>query len=188
LPEPNVPSAEIGVAPASAESPRARRIIFVLSGVMIAGVAAVIYLGEGGRAGGRPGFLPTLNALLNASASLFLLAGYSFIRKKQVSLHKRSMLTACLLSAAFLVSYLVHHAQVGSVPFRGSGALRALYLLILVPHVLLAAAIVPLVLLTLFRALSERFDAHRRIARITLPLWLYVSVSGVVVYLLLYGR
>jgi putative membrane protein len=169
----------------SPESPRARRIILALSIVMIAGVAAVIYLGPGGGAG-APGVLPTLNAVLNASASIFLIAGYSFIRKKQVSAHKRSMLIACTLSAAFLVSYLMHHAQVGSVPFRGSGLLRAVYLAILLPHVLLAAAIVPLVLFTLFRALTGRFAAHRRIARITLPLWLYVSVSGVVVYLMLY--
>ncbi len=96
------------------------------------------------------------------------------------------MLTALALSIAFLVTYLLHHARVGSVPFRGTGLLRPIYFAILIPHVILAGLVVPLALFTLYRAYRGRFEAHRRIARYTFPIWLYVSVSGVVVYLLLY--
>ncbi len=97
------------------------------------------------------------------------------------------MLTACASSTLFLVSYLVYHYQVGSVPFKGAGAVRVVYFAILISHTMLAAAVVPLALITLIRALRERFDAHRRIARWTFPIWLYVSVTGVIVYAMLYG-
>ena len=96
------------------------------------------------------------------------------------------MITAFVLSALFLVGYVVHHAQVGSVPFRGTGASRTVYFSILIPHVVLAASVVPLASITLYRGLRARYDRHRAIARITLPIWLFVSVSGVVVYLMLY--
>ena len=133
-----------------------------------------------------PSPLATLNAVLNALAACFLVAGYRFVRRGDRQRHKLCMLTAFGLSILFLISYSIHHARVGSVPFRGQGALKAVYLAILAPHVILAAAVVPLALVTLVRALRERFDAHKKLARWTLPIWLYVSVSGVVVYLMLY--
>lgn len=130
--------------------------------------------------------LPTLNAVLNASAALLLLTGYVLIRRGRREAHRRAMLSALACSALFLVSYLVYHAQVGSVRFQGRGAIRVVYLGILLSHTVLAVVILPLVLVTLTRALQARFDPHRRLARITLPLWAYVSVTGVVVYWMLY--
>jgi putative membrane protein len=130
--------------------------------------------------------LPTVNATLNTIAATLLVAGYVAIRRRRIHLHKRCMLSAFATSALFLISYLVYHAQVGSRPFGGQGAVRVAYLLILISHVILAAAILPLALVTLSRALRGRFDRHVAIARWTLPLWLYVSVTGVVVYLMLY--
>ena len=130
--------------------------------------------------------LPTLNALLNATAALLLLAGWWLIRRKKRDAHRRVMLAAVSTSVLFLASYLVYHYEVGSVRFRGQGALRAAYLAILLSHTVLAAAIVPMVLVTLARALRGRFEAHRALARYTLPVWIWVSVSGVVVYWMLY--
>jgi uncharacterized membrane protein YozB (DUF420 family) len=130
--------------------------------------------------------LPVLNAVLNATAAGLLALGYVFIRRGRVQAHRRAMLAALACSTLFLTSYLVYHAQVGSVRFRGTGLLRTSYLTILATHTVLAAAIVPLVGVTLTRALRERFDRHRRIARVTLPLWAYVSVTGVVIYWMLY--
>lgn len=130
--------------------------------------------------------LPALNASLNALATVFLVTGWVMIRLKRRDVHRACMLAACAASAAFLASYLVYHYNVGSVPFQKQGLIRAVYLSILLTHIVLAAASVPLVFLTLSRALSQRFDRHRRIARWTLPLWLYVSVTGVVIYLMLY--
>jgi uncharacterized membrane protein YozB (DUF420 family) len=130
--------------------------------------------------------LPTLNATLNATSAVLLSAGYVFIRLGQRQNHKRCMLSALVVSALFLTSYVVYHAQVGSVPFAGVGPVRAVYFTILITHVILAIAIVPLVILTASRALSAKYDKHRVIARWTLPLWLYVCVTGVVVYLMLY--
>ena len=130
--------------------------------------------------------LPTLNAALNATSAVLLLAGWWLIRRGRRGAHRRAMLAACATSTLFLVSYLTYHFQVGSVRFTGQGAVRTVYFAILVSHTVLAAAIVPLVLATLRRALRGRFEAHRALARITLPLWLWVSVSGVVVYWMLY--
>ena len=130
--------------------------------------------------------LPALNASLNALASLFLLAGYVCIRQQKVTAHRACMLAALGTSALFLTSYLIYHYNVGSRPFTGTGAIRVVYFVILISHVLLAIAIVPMVLVTVSRALSRRFDRHRRIARITWPLWMYVSVTGVIVYAMLY--
>jgi putative membrane protein len=130
--------------------------------------------------------LPALNAALNATSALLLLTGYLLIRAGRRESHRRVMLAALACSALFLSSYLVYHWNVGSVRFRGTGAIRAVYLAILLSHTLLAVAIVPLVLITTSRALRGRFDAHRRIARYTLPLWGYVSVTGVIVYWMLY--
>ena len=130
--------------------------------------------------------LPTLNASLNALSALLLLLGYACIRTGRRDAHRALMLAAFTSSAVFLGSYLVYHFQVGSVPFKGAGAIRVVYFAILISHTTLAAAVVPLALITLIRALRERFDAHRKIARWTFPIWLYVSVTGVVVYAMLY--
>ena len=132
-------------------------------------------------------YLPSVNAALNSASALLLAAGYLFIRSGKVAAHRRCMLAALATSALFLTSYLFYHYHVGSVPFTGQGWTRRLYFTILISHTTLAAAIVPLVLITLYRALRNRFDQHRRIARWTLPLWFYVSVTGVIVYGMLYG-
>jgi uncharacterized membrane protein YozB (DUF420 family) len=130
--------------------------------------------------------LPALNALLNATSAVLLVVGWRLIRRGRQQAHRRAMLAAVACSVLFLVSYLVYHAQVGSVRFQGQGAIRAVYFAILISHTILAAAVVPLVLVTLVRALQLRFDRHRRLARITFPIWCYVSVTGVVVYWMLY--
>jgi len=130
--------------------------------------------------------LPALNASLNAISTVLLVTGYVFIRRGDRRRHRACMLAALTTSAMFLTSYVIYHAQVGSVPFKGTGWIRTLYFAVLIPHVILAAAIVPPVLITVSRALSAKYDKHRRIARWTLPLWLYVSVTGVIVYLMLY--
>lgn len=130
--------------------------------------------------------LPLLNACLNATSTVLLLIGYSFIRSGNRVVHRRFMLTALVTSSLFLISYLVYHYHVGSVRFTGIGWVRGLYFTILVSHTLLAAAVPPLAIVTLVRALREQFDRHRVIARWTLPIWLYVSFTGVVVYVMLY--
>jgi uncharacterized membrane protein YozB (DUF420 family) len=130
--------------------------------------------------------LPAVNASLNALSTVFLTLGYVFIRGKDMRKHRACMIAALATSALFLTSYLVYHAQVGSVPFPGQGPIRLVYFAILITHVILAAAILPLALITVSRAFARRFDRHRRIARVTLPLWLYVSVTGVVIYLMVY--
>jgi len=130
--------------------------------------------------------LPALNAGLNATSAALLTLGFFFIRTGRREAHKRAMLAALFCSSVFLVSYLVYHAQVGSVRFRGQGPVRTVYFAILISHTILAVTVVPLALVTLVRALQARFDRHRRIARITLPIWGYVSVTGVIVYWMLY--
>ena len=130
--------------------------------------------------------LPALNASLNALATVFLVAGYVCIRQGRIAAHRACMVSALVTSVLFLTSYVIYHANVGSRPFTGTGLVRTVYFAILISHVLLAMVIVPLVLVTVSRALAERFDAHRRIARITWPLWIYVSVTGVIVYAMLY--
>ena len=132
------------------------------------------------------GDLPTLNAGLNAASFALLLLGFWLVRRGRREAHRKAMLLALATSAAFLVSYLVYHAQVGSVRFAGQGPVRTLYFAVLISHTVLAAAIVPLVVLTAGRALRGRFEAHRAVARVTLPLWLWVSASGVAVYWMLY--
>jgi uncharacterized membrane protein YozB (DUF420 family) len=132
------------------------------------------------------GFLPTLNAVLNATAAALLAWGWTLIRRGRREKHRRVMLAAFATSVLFLTSYLVYHAQVGSVRFQKTGSIRTIYLTILLTHTVLAAAVAPLALVTLTRALKGRFESHRAIARWTLPIWLYVSVTGVVVYLMLY--
>ena len=131
-------------------------------------------------------FLPTLNAILNATAAILLLCGFRLIRDRKIVSHHRVMMTAFAVSVLFLISYLIYHAQVGTVRFRHPGPIRAVYLSILAPHTVLAATVPVLAIITLNRALRARFDRHRTIARWTLPIWLYVSITGVVVYVMLY--
>jgi uncharacterized membrane protein YozB (DUF420 family) len=131
-------------------------------------------------------FAPTLNAALNASSAVFLTVGYFQIRSRRIRAHKTCMLLALACSTAFLVSYVIYHWQVGSVPFQGQGWIRPVYFTLLGTHTVLAVTVVPLALVTLARALRGDFERHRRIARWTLPVWLYVSATGVIVYFLLY--
>lgn len=130
--------------------------------------------------------LPALNACLNATSATFLLLGYRQIRQKKIVAHRFCMSAALLTSVLFLTSYLYYHYHHGSTKFAGQGAVRLVYFAILLTHTVLAAAIVPLILLTLQRAFKGEFARHRLLARWTLPLWLYVSVTGVIVYLMLY--
>ncbi|MGH9702693.1 MAG: DUF420 domain-containing protein [Candidatus Acidiferrales bacterium] len=130
--------------------------------------------------------LPAVNAFLNATSAVLLLAGFAFIRRGKVPLHRACMIAAFICSAVFLYFYVYYHLHVGVVRFTGQGWIRPVYFTILITHTILAVIIVPLVLVTLTRALRSQFDRHRRIARWTLPAWLYVSFTGVVVYWLLY--
>lgn len=130
--------------------------------------------------------LPHLNATLNAISAIFLIRGYYLIRSRRIDAHRRSMMSAFIASTLFLASYVVYHAQIGSRPFPGTGLLRVVYFSILIPHVVLAAGVLPLALVTLVRGLRRDDTRHRRIARWTLPLWLFVSVTGVLVYVMLY--
>jgi len=130
--------------------------------------------------------LPSLNAVLNTTSACLLVAGWLLIRRGRRDAHRRVMIAAFASSSLFLLGYLVYHAQVGSVRFTGQGPLRTLYFALLLSHTVLAALIVPMVLVTLSRGLRGRVEAHRRLARYTLPLWLWVSVSGVAVYWMLY--
>jgi len=129
---------------------------------------------------------PTINALLNGLTAILLLTGYFFILRRKPKLHKKIMLSAFVTSILFLTSYLYYHAHVGSVPFKGIGIVRPVYFTILISHTILAVVIVPMAIVTLVRGLSSRFDKHKKLARWTLPVWLYVSVTGVVVYMMLY--
>ena len=130
--------------------------------------------------------LPALNAFLNATAAVLLVIGYSFIRAGQIRRHRAVMISACAVSTLFLISYVIYHANIGSKPFQGRGPIRIVYFTILLTHVILAAAVLPLAVITLSRGLRARFDRHVAIARWTFPIWLYVSVTGVIVYVMLY--
>jgi uncharacterized membrane protein YozB (DUF420 family) len=130
--------------------------------------------------------LPTLNACLNATSAALLVLGWTFIRRRRVAAHRRTMTAAFLCSTVFLVCYLYYHFHVGSVHFPGRGAARTLYFVILLTHTALAVAVAPLAITTIVLARRGRFERHRRLARFTLPIWLYVSVTGVVVYVMLY--
>jgi len=130
--------------------------------------------------------LPAVNATLNATAAILLTCGYALIRSGRREAHRRAMLGAFGVSIVFLISYLVYHAQAGSVPFQKTGFLRPVYFTILISHTVLAATVPFLAIMTLRRALKGDFQRHRRLARWTLPVWLYVSITGVIVYLMLY--
>lgn len=172
---------------AARETQITRVVIAALSALVIGAVAVLVLRtppGELGDPVASP--LPSINALLNGCAALLLSLGYVFVRRRQLWAHQVCMTTAVVTSTLFLITYVVHHYQVGSVRFGGSGWLKSVYLAVLVPHVLLSAVMVPMVLTTLVHAWRGRLQQHRRIARWTLPVWLYVSVSGVVVYWMLY--
>ncbi len=130
--------------------------------------------------------LPAINATLNATSAVLLTIGYALIRRGRIAQHRAVMLTAFGTSVLFLIFYLIYHAHVGSKYFPGQGSIRLVYFTILISHTILAATVPPLALITLWRGLSARYDRHRAIARWTLPIWLYVSVTGVIVYLMLY--
>ena len=130
--------------------------------------------------------LPAVNATLNATSGILLLIAYLLIRARRIEQHRAVMLAAFTTSSLFLVCYLIYHAQVGSVPFTRQGFVRRLYFTILITHVTLAAVVLPLAIVTLSRGLARRYPQHRRIARWTFPIWMYVSVTGVLVYVLLY--
>jgi len=130
--------------------------------------------------------LPAVNATLNALSSIWLTCGYIFIRQKKIAAHRFCMIAALITSTLFLISYLTYHYHTGSKYFEGQGGIRTVYFTILTTHTILAVVIVPMALVTLFRALKERFDKHKRLARWTLPIWFYVSVTGVIIYFMLY--
>ena len=162
-------------------------VIGVLSLVIVL-VVGFLLLGHTPGQGGRADVaaLPALNALLNGASAVLLTSGWLAIRRRRIAAHRACMLGAFSVSVLFLISYVVYHALAGSRAFTGQGWIRPVYFAVLLTHVVLAAAMVPFVLTTLYRALSADFTRHARLARLTLPVWLYVSVTGVVVYLILY--
>jgi len=135
---------------------------------------------------GAVSYLPHLNAVLNSASAILLVTGYVFIRRHKVNAHRTCQVSAVVTSALFLISYLTYHYYHGTTRFPGQGIVRSVYFTILLSHTILAIVIVPMVLMTLYRAARNDFERHRRIARWTLPLWIYVSVTGVFVYLMLY--
>jgi uncharacterized membrane protein YozB (DUF420 family) len=130
--------------------------------------------------------LPHLNAALNAASAVLLVTGWVLIKQRRIEQHRGCMIAAVLTSSLFLLSYVIYHANVGSKPFPGTGLIRTIYFAILIPHVILAAAVLPPILITFSRGLRRDDVRHRRLARKTLPVWLFVSVTGVIVYLMLY--
>lgn len=135
---------------------------------------------------GKYAIFPSINATLNGASAVLLFVGHSFIKRGRMAAHRAFMLAALGSSSVFLTCYLYYHAHVGSVRFQGQGWSRPVYFTILISHTILAAVIVPLIIITLTRALRERYDRHRVIARWTYPLWMYVSITGVIVYFMLY--
>ena len=162
-------------------------VIGLLSLVVVL-VVGILLLGHTPGQGGRADVaaLPALNALLNAASAALLTGGWLAIRRRRIAVHRACMLGAFSVSVLFLVSYVIYHALAGSRPFTGQGWIRPVYFAILITHVVLAAAMVPFVLTTLYRALAGDVQRHARLGRLTLPVWLYVSVTGVIVYLILY--
>jgi uncharacterized membrane protein YozB (DUF420 family) len=167
-----------------------RVVLSVIGLVSVAAllVLATLMLGRAPAGGGAVdvGILPTVNAALNAISAALLTAGFACIRRRNIPGHRACMLGAFAVSVLFLACYLVYHYHAGSRPFAGQGWIRPVYFVLLISHIVLAALIVPLALTTIYRGLSAQFDRHVRLARWTFPIWLYVSVTGVVVYWLLY--
>jgi putative membrane protein len=167
---------------------RDRWAMAAIAAVSLAVVGLVAYLATrpGGTLAPGESMQPALNATLNAIAAVLLTAGWINIRRRNIAAHRACMLAAFGASTLFLVSYVIYHARAASVPFTGQGWIRPVYFFILVTHIVLAAVIVPLALTTIYRALRGELWRHKRIARVTLPIWLYVSVTGVLVYLMLH--
>ena len=162
------------------------RIITIISVAIPAVVALLLFMPKQQiQSSFDIGILPKMNALINSTVSVLLVLGYIAIRKGRKERHKALMLTAFSLSALFLISYVLYHSVAGDARFGGQGWIRPVYFFILISHILLATAIVPLVLVTIYRSTSGQLQKHRKIARWTLPLWLYVSVTGVIVYLMI---
>ncbi len=158
----------------------------VVASILIPVLVAILYLlPKNFEVGEEVYLLPKLNAFINGTASLVLILAFWAIKNKNIKLHRQLMTTALVLSAIFLLSYVTYHSLTESTAFGGEGMIKNIYLFILLTHILLAIVIVPLVLITFVRALSEKFDQHKKIARITLPLWLYVTITGVIVYLMI---
>jgi putative membrane protein len=160
--------------------------IFAISALAIAFLFWLIYFHPASAASStRLKFLPALEAVLNGSCAAALLAGFYFIRRRRITAHRNAMISAFVLSVLFLACYVIHHALHGDMLFAGQGSIRVAYFVILISHIVLSMVALPLVLLTFFFSLTKRFRQHRAVARFTLPIWLYVSVTGVVVYALL---
>ena len=159
--------------------------ILAISGVASLFLLWLIYIHPAAAAGSQFGFLPALNALLNGLSATTLLIGYTFIKAKCIRAHRAAMITAFSFSTLFLVSYILHHALHGDVRYPAQAALRGVYLPLLASHIILAVVALPLVLVTLFLSLTGRIPQHRQAARWTFPLWLYVSVTGVITWAML---
>ena len=170
----------------SRESWQLRVTIAALGLLALVGITALLWVVPDGATVAEPGLLPTANAVFNAGAAACLLAGRRYVHGGRLDAHRRCMLGAFAFSIAFFIGYLIHHARVGSVPFEHSGLVRGIYFAILVPHIVLAAPLVPMALLTLARGLRNTRESHRKLARWTHPIWLFVSGSGVLVYAMLY--
>jgi len=168
----------------TANEKKMNRIITAVS-IAVPVVVALLFYTPAVRLNLNVAVLPGFNALLNSAVSVLLLTGFLFIRRKQIWAHRACMMSAFVLSAVFLVSYVVYHAASESTPFGGEGIIRTIYYVILISHILLATIILPLVLFTIYRAISGRLEQHRKLARWTFPIWLYVSVTGVIVYLMI---
>lgn len=159
--------------------------LIIAISLIIPAVVAILYLGPKINFGINLSFLPAVNATLNGTTAIMLILGFIAIRKKIIDVHKRFMKLAMILSVLFLISYILYHSTSEPTAYGGEGIIKYVYYSLLISHIILAAAIVPLVLITYVRALSERFDKHRVIAKITLPLWLYVSITGFIVYMMI---
>ena len=159
--------------------------VWVLSIAIPAVVTVLLYLPTDAQSGLNVRFIPMMNACINSSVSVLLLIGYYFIRQHKIAQHKLCMLSAVVMSAIFLILYVIYHYSVQETRFGGTGFIKVIYLFILLTHIVLAVVIVPLVLFTVFRALTGDFQRHKKVARWTFPLWLYVSVTGVLVYLMI---
>jgi len=157
-----------------------------LVSVLVVALVGLLLLAPRSPGGRDVSALPAVNAALNAASAVLLATGYAMIRARRIAAHRACMLAAFAVSTLFLISYVTYHASAGSRLFGGQGAVRAVYFVLLLSHIVLASAIVPLALVTIYRALAGRFNRHVRIARWTLPIWLYVSVTGVIVYWMLY--
>ncbi len=162
-----------------------KRIIWIGSIALPLAVMVLYYLPKPEGVGESFKFLTLINAIINGLTAVFLVLGFIAIKNKKIELHRKMMFTALILSLLFLVCYVLYHSTNAPTKFGGEGIMKGIYYFLLLTHIVLAAAIVPLVLITVVRALSEKFDRHRKIARIALPLWLYVSVTGVIVYLMI---